>query len=354
MNNQLKKRIPYKLKNWLRLFLNFIDSSLLNLFKHNSFSAALYYTFISNKFNREHTAIIAGKLAYKKHLKLIGKSSPLLRRNIHRLEKGLIMRPRRTIFAENYIQDTVLIFNKVSLNGKLETEEIKWARDVLVEYFNAAEKTKIIKAAEKIFLQNKPKTENENTFTPYPHSALPSSKINFEELKRLFQQRRSVRWYQNKEVSENIIKKAIDIASLAPSACNRQPFYFYVSKDKTEAVKIAECAGGTAGWAENIPCTIVIVGDLSAYPLERDRHLIYIDGSLAAMQLMLAFTSLGISTCPINWPDVAKAERKMERLLLLKKYERPIMLLSVGYGLDEGGIPYSQKKDNHDLIKMKK
>ena len=94
-----------------------------------------------------------------------------------------------------------------------------------------------------------------------------------------------------------------------------------------------------------------MVGDLSAYPGERDRHLIYIDGSLAAMQLMLAFETLGLSTCSINWPDVEAAEQKLEKLLDLKPYERPIMLLSVGYAQDKGGIPYSQKKDAQVLIK---
>ena len=95
---------------------------------------------------------------------------------------------------------------------------------------------------------------------------------------------------------------------------------------------------------EGIPCTMAIIGDLSAYPRERDRHLIYVDGSLAAMQLMLAFETLGLSTCPINWPDIESAEKKIANLLKLKVYERPIMLLSVGYAQDQGGIAFSQKK----------
>ena len=74
-----------------------------------------------------------------------------------------------------------------------------------------------------------------------------------------------------------MIEKAIEIAKLAPSACNRQPFRFYVSQNKDQACKVAKCAGGTSGWAEDIPCTVVIIGDLSLYPRERDRHLIYID-----------------------------------------------------------------------------
>src|SRR5690606_16867538 len=109
---------------------------------------------------------------------------------------------------------------------------------------------------------------------------------------------------------------------------------------------IANCAGGTSGFAENLTSIVAVVGDLSAYPYERDRHLIYIDGSLAAMQLMLALETLGLSTCSINWPEINANERKIRKVIKLKDYERVVMLLAVGYADQTGGIPYSQKKEN--------
>ena len=42
----------------------------------------------------------------------------------------------------------------------------------------------------------------------------------------------------------------------------------------------------------------------------------------------------------------------MATLLKLKPYERPVMLLSVGYALNQGGIAYSQKKNANTLIKQ--
>ena len=97
---------------------------------------------------------------------------------------------------------------------------------------------------------------------------------------------------------------------------------------------------------------IAVVGDLSSYPAERDRHVIYIDGSLVTMQLMLALETLGLSTCAINWPDVENREQKLDKLLNLNKYERTIMLLAVGYADPQGGIPFSQKKNSLDLVKV--
>jgi nitroreductase len=148
------------------------------------------------------------------------------------------------------------------------------------------------------------------------------------------------------------IERAVKAASLAPSACNRQPFRFYTTIDTDKASEIAQCALGTAGFSQNIPSIIAVVGDLSSYPSEQDRHVIYIDGALAAMQLMLALETLGISSCPINWPDIEDRERLLSKKLSLSYYERPIMLIAIGYADPEGGIPYSQKKTETEIIKI--
>jgi nitroreductase len=66
---------------------------------------------------------------------------------------------------------------------------------------------------------------------------------------------------------------------------------------------------------------------------------------------MLASEALGLASCPINWPDVEKLEKKMAKALKLEPYERPIMLIAVGYPLEDGGIPYSDKKTPKILIK---
>ena len=101
---------------------------------------------------------------------------------------------------------------------------------------------------------------------------------------------------------------------------------------------------GIKGFYRNIPALAVLVGKLSAYVYERDRHIIYIDGGLAAMSFMYALETLGLSSVPINWPDIEFFEKKMEALLHLDIDERPIMLIGIGYADPEGQIPFSQKK----------
>ena len=88
----------------------------------------------------------------------------------------------------------------------------------------------------------------------------------------------------------------------------------------------------------------VILGELSNYTDERDRHLIYIDGSLAAMSFCLAAEAQGLSTCLINWPDIEERERRMDRLLGTRPDQRVVMCFAVGYPDPDGLVPRSTKK----------
>ncbi|WP_245579529.1 nitroreductase family protein [Aliagarivorans taiwanensis] len=255
------------------------------------------------------------------------------------------------MFAKDYLAETLNCYSRCVAAGSVERQEMQWAFDVLTEYFSVVDlSSPWLDKAYNQFSQL-PKPASSNDFIPYCRDEGVKSDVNYEQFLALCQQRRSVRWYRKEAVPIELIEQAVQAASLAPSACNRQPFRFYTAVQEQQAQEIANIAMGTVGFSHNIPAMIAVVGDLSAYPFERDRHVIYIDGSLAAMQLMLALETLGLSTCPINWPDLEKKERDLSKLLKLKPYERPIMLISVGYPDPGGMIPYSHKKSPKQLIK---
>jgi len=354
MKSILLKLLPRSAKEFAKKCLNTFNILLVKQFSATGFTASIYYLVLDRSFYREHKASLLGRLSFQKKLKQLDNSSALLRRNIHRLEKGLIMRPRRASFAEAYVLETVEVF-KIAIKTKAFCEkELQWAYDVLQKYFEVVQDRGRISVARENFSSinkllsfNQSKTKS----IPYSHASLPPPSVKFEDLFQLYTRRRSVRWYQEMDVAKSLLEKAVNSASLAPSACNRQPFFFNYTRDSVQATDIAELAMGTVGFAGNIPALIVVVGDLSNYPSERDRHVIYIDASLAAMQLMLALETLGLSSCPINWPDVESRERLMQQKLGLEYFERPIMLIAVGYAMAEGEIPFSQKKPADMLLK---
>ncbi|WP_417656339.1 nitroreductase family protein [Pseudidiomarina aestuarii] len=347
-----RRLLPATVKAKLHALYAGLNRRVITVFAGTRWTSSLFYALFSREFSREHQAVLRGRIAYWRSLSTLHRSSALLRRNTHRLEKGLIMRPRRASFAEAYIEETVRCFVRAKQQGTLEHTELKWAEDVLTQYFAVVEDTPIIARARAWYTAEQSNPNNTPNSVPYPHAQLPQTDITPEQLKQLYIRRRSVRWYLDKPVPAQLVEEAISMAALAPSACNRQPYQFYFINEPERAAKVAGFAGGTVGFNQNLQSLIVVVGDLNAYPTERDRHCIYIDGSLAAMQLMLALETMGLSTCPINWPDIEHREQWMAQELDLNSHQRPIMLMALGYADPEGGIPYSAKKPASDILKM--
>ena len=347
----LKSLLPRKVKDFILAVLDGMSTFALKVFSSHPWLANIYYLF-SQKFAREHQAVLKGRLAFRYQQGLQGSSHTLLRRNIHRIEKGLIMRPRKPVFAVDYIEQTIEAFTAAVNNQAHCTDELSWACDVLTAYFKTCdyEAESWLALKDKFEQLSARVTEARGNDVPYAFASKVNAGLSIEQFESLCVQRRSVRWFKEQSVDMTLIEQAVKCAALAPSACNRQPFSFYIANDPMLAKELVAIPMGTKGFSQNVPCTIVVSADLACYPTERDRHLIYIDSALASMQLMLALETLGLSSCPINWPDIEPLERKMAECLDLPVSKRPIMLIAVGYALEDGQIPFSQKKSPAQLI----
>jgi nitroreductase len=333
--------------------LQSVENRVAPLFSSFRWLTRLYYAIVSPRFSREQWTVLRGRDQYRKASHL--GSRPLLRRNIHRLEKGLVMRPRQPVFAEDYIAETVEALIAASRDPASDVTEVQWATDVIGQYFEIVTPTPIIDEARAAFTNHTARgaqaAARGERLVPYPRSIGISAHVSFESFMDLCRQRRSVRWFLPEPVPLEIVEKAIAAAAEAPSACNRQPFLFRFFDCPAEAAKIASIAIGTSGYAEQIPALLVVLGDFSSFEHERDRHLPYIDGALASMQLMLALETLGLSSCAINWPDIEARERNMATALELAPHLRPLMLIAVGYADPDGGIPRSAKKNARALLR---
>jgi nitroreductase len=344
------------LKDTIRAALDRLDRLLVPIAASNSLLASLYYLACSRQFRREHRAVLAGRQAYARQIGGAAgpaRSSPLLRRNVHRLEKGLVMQPRQPVFAEDYIGETVTEYRRCLATASLDVVEQRWAHDVLQEYFAVVTATAVTAAARAEFAAAGAASDAVVGDRGVPHARQQGavSGVSYQQFLDLCRQRRSVRWYLPDNVPRAVVDQAVAAAAQAPSACNRQPFMFRYLERAEDAQRVARLAIGTGGYVDNIPALLVVLGDLSAYPAERDRHLIYIDAALASMQLMLALETLGLASCPINWPDIEKLERRMAKELELPWHLRPIMLIALGYPDPQGGVPFSAKKPTPMLLR---
>jgi nitroreductase len=326
------------------------NQAFLEVFGSNRLLAHIGFTLFPVAFNREQAAVLRGRRNYYRQKQTGRRSHVELRRNIHRLEKGLIMMPRRDVFAGDYITETIEFFEVAAAQyaadpGSIDTGEIRWAHDVLVEYFKAC--TGSLPAVDDARARFD-EIDFPDPFTgkvPYNKTSEGHSTITYEQLAALTKQRRSVRFFDERPVPRDDIDRALELARQAPTACNRLPYEFRIFDDPEMVRTVADLPFGAVGYSHQIPTIVVVVGKLDSYFSPRDRHAIYVDASLATMTFVYALETLGLSSTLINWPDFEPLERAMQRTLGLDLAERVVMLVAVGYAHPEANVPYSEKKE---------
>jgi nitroreductase len=310
-------------------------------------SRRAWFSVAGTALGRERRYVRRGIQAYKRSVDS-GTDSYLLRRNVHRLEKGLTMRPVRNQFATDYIRETVDAFHGGVTSGVLAPEhpEFNWMYSVLSAYFQAtaASSHRAIVRSRRTFHDTLAAIDAGEPETG-PHPAVPLvPTVKIDDLEALATGRRSVRWFTSEPVSRDLVDRAVQIGAESPTACNRQPYRFEIFDDPISTSKVAAIPMGTDGYDHQIPGLIVIIGNLAAFFDQRDRHLIYIDGCLAAMGLVYGLEAQGVNSCCINWPDLPDREAQMQKLLGLKPYERVVMLIAYGYAEPNALVPFSAKR----------
>jgi nitroreductase len=251
------------------------------------------------------------------------------------------MQPRRPVFAASYIGQAVEGYARVAASGDAVLNV--WAGDVLNLYFDVTEPaTATAGARERFATITRSGGRHGDAQIPYRLAKTPPFAI--DAMRRLATNRRSVRWFTGDRVPRELVSQAMEVALLSPSACNRQPFAFYAFDEPEKIRAVASIPAGTKGFADTIPLLIAVVGELDAFALESDRHLIYTDGALAAMSFMFALETLGLSSCSINWPSSAKHDQAFQALLGASPSQRVVMLIAVGYQDEARHVARSTKR----------
>lgn len=308
------------------------------------------YAQLASIFTGELNATLYGMAQHQREV-ASGRGSSVknkLRRGVHRIEKGLIMRPRRGVFALDYIETTVGLYATLRGWPSLDEDDAlleAWAHDVLVSFFEAVEPHPILDAARAQFqAASADRGSGAGGHRPYQRDLETPLQVSYDGLVQLAYRRRSVRFFLPKKVPHELVDRALDVALQAPSACNRQPFEVRIYDEDEVLRPLAAIPMGTAGLHHNFPMILVWVGKLRAFSHHRDRHVPYIDASQAAMGFQFALESLGLSSCCINWPDIPSREKRVREVLNLEPDDRIVMFMAVGFPDPEAMVPFSQKK----------
>jgi nitroreductase len=153
---------------------------------------------------------------------------------------------------------------------------------------------------------------------------------------RLLKERRSIRRYDSRPIKDDILTQIFEITSWCWSAVNRQPWKFYVIRNKELISKVAkECTTGT--FAAEAPVLVALVGDVDAQP-----NWYVHDLSFVSLQMALAAWTFGIGTCFIGNIN----REKVKELLNLKEKDYLLTVLPLGYPY--GDIPKPRPRKSLD------
>lgn len=169
------------------------------------------------------------------------------------------------------------------------------------------------------------------------------------DIKKTIDLRKSIRKYQNKQISEKIINELLDAARKAPSAKNVQSHKYFIVQDKDTKDKLIKHKVFKQSFVNDAPLIIICCADPSQYPKSVDVdetpiNYAYIDLSIAASFLVLRATELGLGTVFVAW---IYRDKIKEVLNIPKNYIIPFVI-PVGYPAED---PITKpRKDLNEII----
>lgn len=161
------------------------------------------------------------------------------------------------------------------------------------------------------------------------------------DFRRLAINRHSFRHFSKEPVSDVTIIDALEIAKFSPSACNRQAYRVHVfsGNDKDAILKLQ---GGANSFFKEVDKAILITGDMHRY-FTTEMHLAYVDGSLFAMALIYALTSLGVASIPLTMGRKLNTLKSVMKEMNIPDNELPVILIAIGNYPTEAALSLSHR-----------
>lgn len=160
--------------------------------------------------------------------------------------------------------------------------------------------------------------------------------MNFSDL---VVSRQSVRAFDaGKSVEKEKITRIMEMARLAPSACNAQPWHIIVVDDPDLKNSVADATSerilGMNHFTKQAPVHLVLVEEkvnlssgLGGWVKNKD--FAQMDLGIIATHIVLAAQAEGLGTCIIGWFN----EKKMRELLHIPESKRVWLDIIIGYGI---------------------
>jgi nitroreductase len=173
----------------------------------------------------------------------------------------------------------------------------------------------------------------------------------------LVQNRQSDRAYLDKPVEKEKIDRILEIARLAPSACNAQPWKFVVVTDSEKRMQIADATASKIlsmnHFTKQAPVQLVLVEENANFTssvggMLTNKHYPHIDLGIVASHICLAAADEGLGSCMIGWCD----EKKVRKVLEIPRNKRVMLVILLGYSAQK--LREKKRKSKEEIVSWDK
>lgn len=250
----------------------------------------------------------------------------------HIIEKGITMPHRRYGFGLGVIRTVIGFCDTCIQRYGAEHDQLQLALDDLLEYrqihleANYELPSDVLAGIARLEAHViRPltlcKTFSKEEFFASDASAFPA-----------FARSRHTSRYFDGEVSDEVIRKAVEQAQTAPSACNRQSTRVWcVAGEKKE--QVIGLQNGNRGFGAGIGQMLVITSNQKCWDYNH-RTSAYLDGGIFTMNLLYALHYQKVCACTLNAHLTIRQQKELRRILGMDDAEIPVCFIAIGQPQD--------------------
>lgn len=164
------------------------------------------------------------------------------------------------------------------------------------------------------------------------------------ELSEALLKRRSIRKFKGEAVPDELIEELLHAGMSGPSACNKQPWEFYVVTNPEILDKLRTVTRFTN---MNGSLAVIVCGNLSRALASQLAPFWIQDCSAATENILLRATDLGLGAVWCGIHPKKRAEQKVAEILNLDEKKVPLNIIWLGYPAEE-----AEPKDRYNEARV--
>lgn len=272
--------------------------------------------------------------------------------NYHPIEKGLAKADMRLGFGKERINALISLCQNYTQKYNDIPQPLEDAIYVITQYIFVHKQQKY--DVDDIEKQIKPIVDkleiditSDSLTTTTKEQYFKEKESNFPLFAR---SRHSVRDFTGNLVNKDALLKAMELAQVAPSACNRQSSKAYIVYNADKRKEITDLQNGGRGFSDKANPIIVLTYNVQAWSWGEDWMGGYVDGGIYLMNLLYSLHYYEIGACPMNWYASIKNDKSLHKLLNIPDSEIVYAMIACGVPKNEFKLAQSKRLSTNTTI----